>query len=86
MSSNISSNISNISSKDSFMILSPGIQYFAFPKMTDIVEFNFTIQQYNNLIEIANSNNLWQAIDDDSNRNECGWINSMIRICLDFSN
>jgi hypothetical protein len=67
----------------SSIILSPGIKYFAYPNVLDILNQNFSIQQYNNLIQIANSNNLWQAIDEDSNRNECGWLNSLVRICLE---
>jgi hypothetical protein len=65
----------------SSIILSPGIKNFAYPNVLDILNQNFSIQQYNNLIQIANSNNLWQAIDEDSNRNECGWLNSLVRIC-----
>ena len=74
MSSNMSSNTPSI-------ILSPGIKYFAYPNVLDILNLQFSIQQYNNLIQIANSNNLWQAIDEDSNRNECGWLISLVRIC-----
>jgi hypothetical protein len=91
MSTNISDNISdnitaikcNMSCNMSCItiILPPGIKSFAYPKMSDILDYNFSIEEYNDLIQIANVQNLWKAIDEDSNRNECGWFNSLIRIC-----
>lgn len=71
---------SNMSSS-TLTILSPGFQHFAYPNVSDILNFNCTVQEYNNLIKIANVKNLWQTIEEDSNCNECGWLNSLIRVC-----